>query len=64
MRSKNISASSTGETCFATISSSKSVAGAYASRSSVIRSASTRFGNFGVLKPRQAAIIEQPQSST
>ena len=36
MRSKNISASSTGETCFVAISSSNSVAGSYASRSSAI----------------------------
>ena len=36
MRSKNISASSTGETCFAAISSSRSMAGAYASRSSTM----------------------------
>ena len=63
MRSKNISASSTGETCFAAISSSKSLAGAYASRSSTMvvppfAVCAELRRKSGTVEPRQAAIVE------
>ena len=57
IRSKNISASSTGETCFVAISSSSSVAGSYASRSSAITVPPCLCGRVAPVVPRAIALV-------